>query len=134
MIKSLKGAHTILFSSHILSEVQSLYDELIIIDQGKVIEQGPYDQIIAKYDNGASYELQVRQGASALAEKISKIDGINVEGNSADRSVQFSTSIDSDSIDLVAKEVLDGGHGLIQLTQKVGKLRGRLQINSLGAK
>lgn len=37
LIKSLAGDHTILFSSHILSEVQSLCDRIIILHHGKII-------------------------------------------------------------------------------------------------
>ena len=37
LVKSLAGEHTVLFSSHILSEVQSLCDRIIILHHGKII-------------------------------------------------------------------------------------------------
>ena len=37
LVKSLAGEHTVLFSSHILSEVQSLCDRVIILHHGKII-------------------------------------------------------------------------------------------------
>lgn len=37
LVRSLAGEHTVLFSSHILSEVQSLCDRIIILHHGKII-------------------------------------------------------------------------------------------------
>ena len=37
LVKALAGEHTVLFSSHILSEVQSLCDRVIILHQGRII-------------------------------------------------------------------------------------------------
>ncbi|MBQ7657128.1 MAG: ABC transporter ATP-binding protein [Clostridia bacterium] len=37
LIKSLAGEHTILFSSHILSEVQAVCDRIVILHHGKII-------------------------------------------------------------------------------------------------
>ena len=40
LIRSLKGEHTILFSSHILSEVESIADELVIIHEDELSSRG----------------------------------------------------------------------------------------------
>ncbi len=37
LILSLRGEHTVIFSSHILSEVQSVCDRVLILDHGKVL-------------------------------------------------------------------------------------------------
>lgn len=39
LIKSLGGEHTVILSSHILSEIESICDHIIILDQGKVIAE-----------------------------------------------------------------------------------------------
>ena len=40
---------TILLSSHILSELESLCSQIGIIDQGKLVAQGPLDRLIAEH-------------------------------------------------------------------------------------
>ncbi len=124
LIKSLAGEHTILFSSHILSEVQSLCDELIIIDNGRIVEQGSYSEIMNKYDGGTSYELQVRQGASTLVEQLVSIEGLSLQGKVKSNSnvIEFSTGTDSTVVDKVARQVLDGDFGLVQLARKSASL------------
>lgn len=48
LIKSLKGKHTVLFSSHILSEVNQICEKVIIIDKGKLIVQDTLENIEEK--------------------------------------------------------------------------------------
>ena len=45
LIKDLSNDHTIIFSSHLLHEVEYLCDSVTIINQGKIITSGPMDSI-----------------------------------------------------------------------------------------
>lgn len=45
LIKELGKEHTVILSSHILSEVQSICDQVMIISQGKLVAQGPPDSL-----------------------------------------------------------------------------------------
>lgn len=122
LILDLKGDHTILFSSHILSEVQSLCDELVIIDKGRIVEQGTYNSILEKFQGSKSYALKVRQGASKLLGDLKKIDNISqLSVLEDDQSISFNCGQD-DQIDHVAKAVLDGNHGLLELSQNSASL------------
>ncbi|MBQ9979838.1 MAG: ABC transporter ATP-binding protein, partial [Oscillospiraceae bacterium] len=40
LIRSLAGEHTVIFSSHILSEVQEVCDEVLIINKGRLVAAG----------------------------------------------------------------------------------------------
>lgn len=124
LILSLKGEHTILFSSHILSEVQSLCDSLIIIDSGKIVEEGTYEEIVSKYEAGSTYELSVRQGASTLLTKLKTIEGLSEpsQSSSDENKLVFSVVRGGNSVDMVAQAVIEGDHGLIELTQKSASL------------
>ena len=45
LIKELAKTHTIILSSHILSEISAVCDSVIIIDRGKVIAQGTAEEL-----------------------------------------------------------------------------------------
>jgi ABC-2 type transport system ATP-binding protein len=45
LIRELAGGHTVLLSTHILSEVQSVCDEAIIIARGRVVAAGTVEQL-----------------------------------------------------------------------------------------
>ena len=50
MIESLKkSGRTIIYTSHYMEEVEKLCDEVAFIDQGKIIEHGTIDSLMAKY-------------------------------------------------------------------------------------
>jgi ABC-2 type transport system ATP-binding protein len=124
LIKSLKGQHTILFSSHILSEVESVCDQIVIVDHGRVVEQGTRQQLVAGLESGRQYQLRVRQGASALMEKLKNLPSLSeltLEAEHAE-TILFRTADQDQVLDRVAQEVLNGGHGLQELAVKSKKL------------
>ena len=59
LIKSLAGQHTIILSSHILSEVEQVCEKIIIIDKGKIVEEGTYGELIERLDTDRVYTLRV---------------------------------------------------------------------------
>lgn len=120
LIRSLKGEHTIIFSSHILSEVQSICDQIVIIDKGRVIEQGPYEQLVKKLEAGQHYVVRVAQNAPKLAEQLRSIAGVREPRLlDAERgTVDFLAGERDDVIDLVARHVLENGYGLREIGLK----------------
>ncbi|AWM36326.1 putative ABC transporter ATP-binding protein YxlF [Gemmata obscuriglobus] len=63
-IKALGGRHTILFSTHVLPEVERVYDRVIIIDKGRI----KFDETKKAIEGReATYLLEVRGPADAVA-------------------------------------------------------------------
>lgn len=124
LIKSLRGQHTILFSSHILSEVESVCDQIVIVDHGRVVEQGTHQQLVSRLESGRQYQLRVRQGAAALIEKLKNLPALSGLALDAENEqmISFRTSDQEQVLDRVAQEVLSGGHGLQELAVKSKKL------------
>jgi len=118
LIKSLAGRHTILLSSHILSEVQNTCDHIIIINQGKIIKQGTYEELVSSAESGTHYQLRVSNEPDRLAGVLRTMDGIsnvNVSSNGANK-IEFTIAQEDGAVDHVARAVLDGGHGLRELS------------------
>ena len=59
LIRSLKEDHTVVLSSHILSEVSEVCDEILIISQGKLVAQGTPAELEEKYSGDAKLHLTV---------------------------------------------------------------------------
>ncbi len=124
LIRSLAGQHTILLSSHILSEVQNTCDKIIIINKGKIVTQGTYDQLSASMESGHIYKLKVaRNGTNALT-TLGRIGVSNVKSGSTPEDIEFavSQSAGDNILDDVAKAIVDGGFGLRGLTLKTRSL------------
>lgn len=113
LILSLRQDHTILFSSHILSEVSSLCDSLVIVDRGTIVEQGQSDLILSKFQSSHAYELRVRQGGAALKDKLVELEGVQaVNYNPKYNSLVVEIENQSDYTDIIARTALDSGCGL----------------------
>ncbi len=69
LIKELGKNHTVIFSSHILSEVESICDEILVISQGKLVEFDTLEEILKKGTLEEVFlELAVKKQESANSE------------------------------------------------------------------
>jgi len=60
LIRELGQEHTMLLSTHILSEVEMAADTVIIIYQGQVVENGSLDEVRKKHKNQSLEDIFVR--------------------------------------------------------------------------
>ncbi|MEF3279734.1 MAG: ATP-binding cassette domain-containing protein [Elusimicrobiota bacterium] len=58
LIKDLKGEKTVIISTHILSEAESICDNILIINKGEIQASGKIDEIIKQYSRN-SYTLKI---------------------------------------------------------------------------
>ncbi len=73
LIKALGQAKTVIFSTHIMQEVEALCDRVVIIDRGRIVADDPIDRIHAR--NQAESMVTIELGASAEAALLRKIKG-----------------------------------------------------------
>ena len=76
MIKEMRGEYTILLSSHILSDITDVCDEIAVIDGGRLIVQGEINELIERYASYTTLELTVEANAAALAERLRLHPGV----------------------------------------------------------
>ena len=73
LIKSLSQNKTVLFSSHILQEVEAICDRVIIINKGNIVADDTLINLQQKNKNAASVNVEFREKVSA--DQISNITG-----------------------------------------------------------
>ena len=84
LIKSLSQNKTVLFSSHILQEVEAICDRVIIINKGNIVADDTLINLQQKNNDSASVNVEFRENISA--DQLSKITGVdNVQQLSATR-------------------------------------------------
>ena len=76
MIAALKGSHTVILSSHILSEVQAVCDRVLIINQGKLIAEGTPEELEQQFHAAPRVELTVKADETAVRKILSNVPGI----------------------------------------------------------
>jgi ABC-2 type transport system ATP-binding protein len=74
LILGLKGEHTVLLSSHILSEVSRTCDRLLIIDEGKLVAQGTEAEL--SKGSGAAVEIEVAGDTDKAKTALAAVAGV----------------------------------------------------------
>lgn len=76
VIRTLKRDHTIIFSTHILSEVSELCDRVVIINKGRIAASGTPEEL-GKYTRSTHIvTLKVNSCGDDFKEEISRIDSV----------------------------------------------------------
>ena len=88
LVRSLRGDHTIVISSHNLPEISETCDRLLIIRAGEIIAQGSEDELASRVSAGFMAEVTVRvpdrvdrhrdaaDGAAAVQQLISDLETV----------------------------------------------------------
>jgi ABC-2 type transport system ATP-binding protein len=75
LLKALAAeGRTVLVSSHLLSEMQQLADDVVIIAAGKLVRQGPVNEVLGSMTSGVS---QVRVRTPQVAELTAALAAVN---------------------------------------------------------
>ena len=75
LIRSLRGKHTVLLSSHILSEVAEICDKILILSAGKLVAMDTLSNLQAKYLQTDTLHLTVRCSPARTEEIMKRIRG-----------------------------------------------------------
>ena len=75
LIRALGDAHTVILSSHILSEVSQVCDQILIIDQGRLIADGTPQQL-SQMQGGQVLSLLVKADAPRARAALEGLDGL----------------------------------------------------------
>ena len=87
LIRSLKEKHTVILSSHILSEIAAVCDDVLIIAHGKVVAFDTTDHLVADSEHTLrSFEITVKGEKSKVEEVLSSLKDtvVNVNFKSED--------------------------------------------------
>ena len=123
MIKSLRGEHTIVLSTHILPEVSMTCDEVVIIDRGRIVGQGSPESLTEQLKEGELLRARVAGPREEILGLLQGLPGVleakeesGGEEPSADEGVYVVTAAPGQDLrDPLARAVVDGGYGLREL-------------------
>jgi ABC-2 type transport system ATP-binding protein len=76
LVRQLKAAHTVIVSSHILSEISETCDRLLVLRDGLIVASGTEEQLSQSLLEGLRVELTVRADSGDLARILSVIRAI----------------------------------------------------------
>lgn len=76
LIRSMGREHTVILSSHILSEVQAVCDRILLIHHGRLVASGTAAQLEEQFAGRVSYKLTVKAGVVETREALEPVTGV----------------------------------------------------------
>ncbi len=76
LIKSLGKQHTVIFSTHILSEVQAVCDRILVINEGRLVADDTPDDLSAKLMGGSRLAVRVAGPSDQVLRRLRELDGV----------------------------------------------------------
>ncbi len=114
LIKSLKGEHTIILSTHILPEVTQTCDGVAIINEGRLMASGSLEELTASFRGNIGVVLKLRKGHEEALGALKELPGVvKAARHNGELAVEWSP--DKDLREAVAKLVVEKGWGLLEM-------------------
>ncbi len=76
LVRSLGREHTVILSSHILSEITKTCDRIFIIDQGKLVAEGNDQDLLKSVASKMIVTIEVDQGLDTLHQLFKHVSGV----------------------------------------------------------
>jgi ABC-2 type transport system ATP-binding protein len=134
LVRALGGEHTVVISSHILSEISETCDRLLIIQDGQIIAQGSEQELATKLTPGHSILVTLRwpaawgsegQGrARAVASAVSGVKSVQPASVSepGERIAAIQVRSERDVREALCAKLVESGVGILALGRAAGEL------------
>lgn len=116
LIRSLANEHTVIYSTHILSEVAASCDRIVIIDRGKIVAQESLNDM-GSAGKTTKTELVVQRASERLLETLRKINGVKTVTASEANAQRLVVESDAgaDLMAEISKTVVNENAGLVRM-------------------
>ncbi|HXJ22616.1 MAG TPA: ABC transporter ATP-binding protein [Polyangia bacterium] len=123
-IRALRGEHTILLSSHILSEISQTCDRLLVIQRGEIVAQGSEQDLATQLGGGGTIEVEVVGPAQRAIEVVTTVTGIGACRvlRETDGSALISLEGSPDLRPKVARALVGNGIDLLRIDRGAARL------------
>ena len=135
MIVDLKESHTVLISSHILTEISQTCDRLLVLDHGEILAAGSEDELTASSTTVKRVIVMVRpggdggDGVEAVESCLRAVDGVRdidsapagAEGGGESVRV-YTLDCERDVRAEVSRAICSAGHDLLKLDYSSSEL------------
>ncbi len=104
LVRQLAHEKTIILSTHILPEVATVADRVLVINQGRLVADGSFEELRRKVTTRASFVLVVKAARKEVAQQLKRLDGLLEVAfrDSRDRGVTSCTLYHDPAHDLIS--------------------------------
>lgn len=113
LVRRLRGGATVVFSSHILADVQDVSDWIGILDRGRLLFQGSAESLLG--GDGLVYEVRVRAGAAEVVDVLARHEWVRNASAVDDRLVRAQLASTEDAEERLLPALVRSGVRVISV-------------------
>jgi ABC-2 type transport system ATP-binding protein len=121
LVRSLAAGHAILVSSHDLTDVEAFCDRVVILHRGRVLAEGPPDELAARIRARRPLQVEAQAPAATLVAALEAIPGVHAVHVTAEDGGLVRCDVDPGTDDdlrpAVGRCVVDHGWPLLALVR-----------------
>ena len=125
LIKNLGKKHTVILSSHILSEVQAVCDKILIISNGKLVACDTPENLESLFAGTKTIKLTVKGDSGnidPILNNIPEIRNIRYKNNGEKTMVEITTDKESDIAEKIFFAFADARMPILRMTEETATL------------
>ncbi len=115
VIREVGKEHTVLLSTHILSEAKQLCDRVLIINKGKIAAEDTPENLQARLTGAERVFIKVKGEAEDLAQQILSLAGVQQVHQPAEGEIEFQFAPGNDLRPEVARLAVQMNLGLLEM-------------------
>lgn len=127
LVRSLRREHTVIVSSHILSEISETCDRILVIREGEIVAAGTEQELSTRLLGGMRVIVTLRGDAKKAREAIERIASVTMieslaPAESGEGISTFRVESSEDIREEIGRAVVGAGLGLVELSRSEREL------------
>jgi len=123
LIKKIGKEKTIIFSTHILSEVSAVCDRVIIINEGKIVGEGSPQELINKIKSSGMIYVKIKGNKEEVLDKLKAMENVEkIDVKDKESEDIYGYNIKSkpgvDLREYLSTSVMNGGWSILEFNKK----------------
>ncbi len=115
LIREIGREHTVLLSTHILSEVQQMCNRVMIINKGKIVAEDTPQRLQEHLVGVQRFSLQIAGDDDGAADIVAAVPGVQRANLVSEGHLEFQTEPGQESRPQVARAIVEAGFDLLEL-------------------
>jgi ABC-2 type transport system ATP-binding protein len=118
LIQELKGEHTIILSTHILPEVQTMCERIIIINRGSIVAEDSLEGLSNRMAGSSYVRIRVARPSAGFESILKALPGVsNVVKTDENYSVQIAGG--DGAVETIAEATVQAKVGLLEIRREI---------------
>ncbi|MEL6524366.1 MAG: ABC transporter ATP-binding protein [Chloroflexota bacterium] len=122
LVADLGREHTVMFSTHILSEAEQVCDRVVIINQGEIMTQGDPKELRLQMERGSRVLVRTVEDLSQTVSAVQQVSSVEEAFIERDAIIAFPAKPEVDPRADITKALVDAGFGVVEVRSAANNL------------